>query len=450
MSNIDSRIQGNEQARLEFGILGAMINGGSKVCGPVFQKLSAEDFSFESLQDIFRGIHKLFNEGNPIDRTTVLYATGPAELYADKIQAATDWAVLPVNLDAHADILREKSRISQINSLGLELSGAKDMEESSEILSRLNSRMVSGRERSAVTMEDAYYSFADRHGTSQKPDYLDFGFPKLNRALYCEAGDMVIIAGEPSSGKTALALQMAWTLAEKRRVGLFTLETSPDKIMDRLMSHLTRIPMRKLKGNDITDPEWMSIIDTTKLLSHRQLEIIPAAGMTVSDIRSFALAKRYEVVLIDYMQIVKPGNMKASRYDQVTQISMELHTMAQESKISVIALAQLSRPEKGKQQPPTMHDLRDSGQIEQDADAILLIYRKDRNDNSGPRILKVGKNKEGQMLDFELDFDGEIQTFREAETSGKAPSVKRARPPQDAGMSNAEWMEIIYEGKEPF
>ena len=144
------------------------------------------------------------------------------------------------------------------------------------------------------------------------------------------------------------------------------------------------------------------------------------------------------------------------RFEQVTQISMGLHTLAQQSGITVIALAQLSRPDKSKKKkdPPGMHDLRESGQIEQDADAVLLLYHKDPNDNAGPRMLKIGKNKEGERADFELNFKGESQLFSEGSNwKGTMSEIRKAtkNAQQEFKQTKMEDLGEVKEGEElPF
>ena len=120
---------------------------------------------------------------------------------------------------------------------------------------------------------------------------------------------------------------------------------------------------------------------------------------------------------------------------------MALHAMAQTHGITVVALAQLSRPEKkknGRPDPPSMHDLRESGQIEQDADSILLIYRLNPNDNGGARVLKVGKNKDGDWAEFTLDFDGPTQFFSESRYQPKPRKSDPKKPAAQTAMDGFE------------
>ena len=148
----------------------------------------------------------------------------------------------------------------------------------------------------------------------------------------------------------------------------------------------------------------------------RHLDVIHAVGMTVGEIQSITASKRYDVIYIDYLQFVQGEGRDQDLYRRVTQISMDLHKMAGSMGVLVVALSQLSRPPKdGKQaRAPGLNSLRESGQIEQDADAVMLLYRQDEELPNSPRVLQIAKNKEGPSGGYlELSFDGTYQVFRE-------------------------------------
>ena len=181
------------------------------------------------------------------------------------------------------------------------------------------------------------------------------------------------------------------------------------------MSHLSQVPLTKIKRRDLNDADWDALATCASKLAKLQFDCIDAGGMTVRDIQAVALNKRYQVIMVDYLQLVVDKGR--GRYEQVTNISQGLHTLARSNGITVIALAQLRRPEKenGKPKPPTMSDFRESGQIEQDADIAMLLWPSDPNDNRSRRVLKISKNKEGDRIKLELDFDGATQTMKVAE-----------------------------------
>lgn len=419
-----------ERAELEYGLIGSMIHD-KGVAGKLMSVISEEDFGLDALRTIFAAIRRLYNGNAAIDQVTVLHELGTDD-YGTLIQAALKYRIPKTNVELYAGILRDRARKDEIHAFASELAFAETPEDISSLLEKINGLMVTKRKFTAVNGTEAISDFFDRHSDHKAPEFLDYGFPKLNKCVYSEPGDLIILAGEPSSGKTALASQMAVRLAEKHRVGFFTLETSKEKLTDRIVSQMAKIPLVNIKKNMLSEAEWKAAGDAGNEIGKLSLDIIPAAGMSVNDIRSFSLSHHYDVIIIDYLQIVRPPNSRATRYEQVTEISMGLHTMAQENKIAVIALTQMHRPEKGKDgkpNVPTMHNLRESGQIEQDADVVLLLYRSDSRDNTSPRRLKVGKNKEGEIVELQLSFDGSIQTFTEDVPKWEPPVKKKTQAP---------------------
>lgn len=415
-----------DRAELEYGLIGCMIHDNGMV-GKILPILSEEDFGLDPLRSIFRAIRNVFNRNAPVDRVTVLHELGD-DGYGEILDAALRYRTPKGNAELYAGVLRDRARRDEIHALASDLSLAETPEEISALTEKINGLMAQRRTYAAISGIDAVSEFYDRHSEGKSPEFLDFGFPKLNKFVFSEAGDLIILAGEPSAGKTALASQMAVRLAEKHRVGFFTLETSREKLTDRIVSQMAKVPLTNIKKNLLGEQEWKAISEAGNEIGRLSFEIIPAAGMSVTDIRSFSLSRHYDVIIVDYLQIIRPTNGRTSRYEQVTEISMSLHTMAQENRIAVIALTQMSRPEKrgkdDKLRVPNMHDLRESGQIEQDADVVFLLYRSDPGNNSGSRRLKIGKNKENELSEIELAFDGSIQTFSESTPKWTPPQPK--------------------------
>jgi replicative DNA helicase len=267
-----------------------------------------------------------------------------------------------------------------------------------------------------MTTEAGLVDFYQRQ--QQEPELIHWSLGGLDTKLRTEPGDFVVIGGYSSAGKTALSLQLAWGQAEQRRVGYFSLETKPEKLIDRTVSMVTGVDFGRIKSHTLTGEDWTSCAEHSAAINARQLELIKAGGLSVADIQALALSGRYELIYIDYLQLIRAEDARRSDYEKVSQISRDLHTMAQITGITVVALSQLSRPEKkaGKESAPTMHSLRQSGQIEQDADGILLLYKEAPNDPASRRCLKLAKNKDGEAGGvILLDFRGSTQTFAPAE-----------------------------------
>lgn len=397
---------------LEASIIGGVLLD-PHVVGDVTFQLSPADFENNVLRALYEGILSLSLARQPVDKISLLLRVG--EDYVPAVQECIRVAALhPLQ---YCPLLKAQSKLSRMHELAEKLRDAEDLDSADRVLAQLNRSAVDRKSVSLWLADDAVEDFAQRMAAAEAPKYLRFGIDALDKTLYAEPGDFIVLGGYPSAGKTLLSLQFAAQQARRHRVGYFSLETSRRKVADRLMAHMAQVPMSGIKTRRLGMDERSRIRQAGETVRALQLTIVEAAGMTVHDIQSIALAERLDIVYIDYLQLISSG--ARDRYEAVTQISMDLHRMAQTCGITVIALAQLRRPNQvnGKPQPPGMSSLRESGQIEQDADIVMLLWPEDLNDNRSARVLKVGKNKEGEKTKISLAFDGARQTFRPVEVS---------------------------------
>ena len=185
---------------------------------------------------------------------------------------------------------------------------------------------------------------------------------------------------------------------------------------------VAQVSSQRIKRRELTEEDYFQLERKVDEVKKRRLSLIRASSMTVEDIRAYTLAHRFDVIYVDYLTLIRaPGK---TEFDQATYISKALHQMAQDLNITVVALSQLSRPEGGKPKPPTLASLRSSGQIEQDADVVMFIFREEPGLLRSRRILRVAKNKEGETGQIPLVFRGETQTFRPDSVGIMLPRTK--------------------------
>lgn len=202
---------------------------------------------------------------------------------------------------------------------------------------------------------------------NEKPKYIPSGIPVLDKHLHLSPGNLFIIGGRPSAGKTALSLQMACEQARRGfRVCYFSLETDPDTLTARIISNRLAVPLADVKSKTVPQSDLDSLADLHKL----PLFIRSASGKGTGWIKAQAQRMKAQVIFIDYLQLLAASKAK-DRYQQITSISIGLHELAQTTGILVVALAQLNR--NAAHASPSTADLKESGQLEQDADAILLL-----------------------------------------------------------------------------
>ena len=435
-------LDGQELLRLEQEILGTVLTAPEHV-GEAVAALEEADFTDAFDRDVFAAVRALHLGGAPVTTLTVTERMGTE--WTDAVRALAQFFTAPGNLAYYCELLRQRSRLRAVQAAAMRLIDTQSLDEAREALDALNGLMTTRKTVRLQTAAEAALAFYDRLN-APAPEYLKLGLDEIDRQLYTELGDFLVVGGYPSSGKTLLCLQFAAHLAAAYRVGFFSLETGTAKLLDRTMANLARVPLARIKTRDLGEADWAAITGAAQRMAALSLDYIDAGGMTVRDIQAVALSRRHQVVLVDYLQLIRTGGK--SRYEAVTEVSQALHTMARQNGILVIALAQLSRPEKdkGKPLPPTMSSLRESGQIEQDADAILLLWPEDPNDYRSPRIAKLAKNKEGERGKWRLAFDGACQRLTVAEPTPGEKFRQLQRDIRRAGRGELE--QLAWPGEE--
>ena len=440
---VTNMVTGEDKLSAQVAVLGSLLIE-PKLVGEAMTKIRDEDFLTPKYRMVWQAIRALFLAGKPIDAALVRNQLGgqPEDGWTQLLLELMELTPTEANIWTYVSLMREQARRTRAAELGALIQAHDSEEQLREYIAQLNDLLVDRRGVKRMDMSQMILNFTDRH-SGEPVKYMTWGLPKIDAGTYVELGDMVVLGGYPSAGKTALAVSMAYHQAKSFRVGFYSLETNRFKLADRLVSNFVGIEMSAIKGNKITEDEWQRVADQSDRIRARQLEIVEASGMTVQDIQSDALARRYEIVYVDYLQLIEPESRRMNRTEQVSGISRGLQQFAHEHGRMVVALSQLSRPEqsrKNEQIEPTMSDLRESGQIEQDADAIMLLYLEDpsRPDESR-RVLKVAKNKEGTRGRIYLVFDGQYQRFRESAIDEPAPR-KVAR--REAKSSQMTWEDL--------
>lgn len=400
----------------EQSVLGALLIQ-PELTGRAAVALRDEDFQAAPARLVWQTLRRLWASGSAIDPVIVkdqLEGFDHAAQYIVDLMAAVPTAA---NLDYYINATKKAAAMAALRDLGQQLAAAGTLDEQIALVAKANGYTAKRQARARMDAAEMFRSFAADHADAKAPDYIPWPFPKLGGRTYTEPGDLVIIAGRPSDGKTAFSLVTAWHQSQTYRVGYYSLETGNKKVRDRSMAAQAGIDMGRIKHNAITDEEWQRYAEATGKADGCQIQVIQAAGMSVDDIFADALANRYQIVYIDYLQLLRPGNPREiNRVNIVTDISLRLHQCAQQTGILTVALSQLSRApaSDGRNRRPQLTDLRESGQIEQDADTIIFIWREDATNNDAPRNIFVAKNKEGTIGEFTLLMDGAHQQFYDA------------------------------------
>lgn len=418
----------------ERAVLGAMLIDESCVC-EVLAEVEDRDFLGGANRLIFQAARAVLRDGGHVDAVTVRAKLGDtlgadADAYLIGLMELTPTSA---SWREYAQIMREQTTLAHIRDLADDLREAGTLDACRPLLSALEEQLAARRGARVSHMADILQDFADRHASGKPADYIRYGIDVIDHRSFIRRGDVVIIGGYPSDGKTALALSIAYHMAQTLKVGFYSLETDRGKIGDRLVTQGMQIDFDTIKSGRLTDRDWGTFAVGSADAARRQLDIIEASGMTAGDIAAHALVYGYEAIFVDYVQLVRPdGNPREMRSELMAGVSRALHTFAQSRGVLVVELAQLSRPERGAWRAPDMHDLKETGQFEQDADQIVMIYRPSPTSPYSQekcRVIQIAKNKEGRRGSGVFSFDGNHQRFapysRSAEKSqaadGEAP-----------------------------
>lgn len=397
----------------QLAVLGSLLIEPDKLAGKIFHRVREEDFSAAELRHIFAAAKQVFLSGAPLDAVTICDRAGSS--YDQVIRQAMAATPTTVNVWEYIRIMQDSARLRRLNELAAEMSEASTWDDGRQVLERA-ARMLSDRPgRKASTYTELIGQYLDRQNDETPPWRLDWGIDALNKNLAPSPGWFVILGADSSVGKTALALQMAMSMARAgERVGFFSYETSRAGIIDRLLANSASVRLRQSKEKSLTEHDFARVSSEGMRSSKIPLTVIESARYTVDDLRSEILAERYSVVFVDYVQQI-PAGKKADRWQVVTEVSMALHSMAQELGVVVIGLSQVTPPETnqktGKRRGLRKGDLRESRQLINDADVIMVMDLEDPANPASRRVLLIDKNKDGPMAKVYLTFDPEYMRF---------------------------------------
>ena len=297
-------------------------------------------------------------------------------------------------------LVREQAALTKFQSLALQVgSNLTTFADLPDLYGKMGEALTLDREEQDFKpigeLVDNYIRRLD-----EKPRYIPTGIPVVDRYLNLSPGNLFIIGGRPSAGKTALSLQIACEQARRGfRVCYFSLETDPDTLTARIIANRLAVPLADVKAKTVSQSDLDDLAELHKL----PLYIRSASGKGVGWIKAQAQRMKAQVIFIDYLQLLTASKAK-DRYQQITSISIALHELAQTTGILVVALAQLNR--NAAHASPSTADLKESGQLEQDADAILLLS----TDKEQYQAI-LAKNKEGKVGEIPLTFDKPRQRF---------------------------------------
>ncbi|MDU4749766.1 MAG: replicative DNA helicase [Clostridium butyricum] len=388
--------------------------------------LNSEDFYVDKHKKIYETIKKLCDNSVSVDTVTVvdnLKKKGILEecggiTYLSNLETG---AVNYSSIENYARIVKEKSDRRALVKTGSKLiedafekEDVKEAIEDAEkcIFNVSASKNITGPERIDTILEKVFVKLEKRCKNGGGLVGISTGFKGIDDITGgLKPGEFVIVAARPSMGKTAFALNIAQSASRTSSVIIFSLEMETESLLNRMISSSCMIKMNDIQSGTLTDDQFVRIMKRTSELGKRNLYIDDKSTM-LSDIKALCrkqkLQKGLDVIVIDYLQLIRTTMKANQREQEVSYISKELKSLAKELNITVIALSQLSRaPEARNDHRPMLSDLRESGSIEQDADIIHFIYRDAYYNNNKK---KKGKKKDSEGIQGEFKINNSSST----------------------------------------
>ncbi len=441
----DININQNEQAReAERAVLGGLMLETHRF-DTVIQVIKENDFDGKDHQIIFQSMSELVEENKPLDPLTVsekldnknsLNKVGGKD-YLIELATSTPSAA---NLEAYAEIIRQRSitrKLMKANSDISELISNPQGQDGVSLLDKAESMIFALNDESSLndqnlqSMRELIPSTMDRlHELSNKSDGLigsSTGFKDLDNKLQgLQKGDLIVVAGRPSMGKTSFAMNIAENVLlnddSNGAVLIFSLEMPGESLTTRLLSGMTKLNQQNVRSGMLKDDELRILLQQSEKLKNMPLWIDDSSILSPMELRAKArrLARTEKdglsLIVVDYLQLMQLPLSIENRVNQISEISRSLKSLSKELNVPVIALSQLNRAvEQRPNKRPIMADLRDSGAIEQDADVILFIYRdevynEDSEQGNKAEII-IGKQRNGPIGTVNLTFLKEFTRF---------------------------------------
>jgi replicative DNA helicase len=435
----------------EQSVLGGLLidNGAFDKIGDV---VTDGDFYRDDHRRIFRHVSRLIERGKPADVVTVDEAIKVSE-DKDKTGGITYLAALAGNTPSahnvrrYAEIVRECAVLRKLIEVSTEIADSalnrmgKDV---GQLLDEAESKVFQIAEAGARTRQGFMEIQPLLTQVMERIDLLyhkdnpsditgiPTGYRDLDRETSgLQPGDLIIIAGRPSMGKTALALNMAEHAAVENKlpVAIFSMEMSGSQLAMRMLGSIGRLDQHKLRTGRLSDDDWNRLTNAVGKLHDAPILVDESGALNALELRARArrLHRQYGhlgLIVVDYLQLMQATSQGENRATEISEISRSLKSLAKELKVPVVALSQLSRAVEQRTGPkrPIMSDLRESGAIEQDADLILAIYREEvytpDTPEKGMAEIIILKQRNGPIGTVKLTFLGEYTRFENYAQSG--------------------------------
>ncbi len=441
----------------ERAVLGAMIKDPESI-PTALEHLREEDFYFETHRQLFSLLYKVWEDKGKDWDDIVLRSYLEKRGLQDKVSMSLVYALAreaaegPLLFEAIRSV-KEKAGLRKAIDVSFEM--LKDVKSSSD-LSLLVEKAIDRLQKIAEKHQPSGYSHV-KEATNRVLEFLEkrrnterlitgvpSGFIDLDMLTTgFQPSDLVVIAARPGIGKSSFMLSIALKIAfeEKLPLAIFSLEMSEEQLVLRMLSMISGVPLQNMRKGFLSDEDWEKVLRAALELSSKEIYIDDSPSLSTTELRIRSRKLKQEngvgIIFVDYLQLLKTPYRHATRQEEVAEISRNLKALAKELEVPVVALAQLSRQvEQRSDKRPQLADLRESGQIEQDADLIIFIHRPEvykKNpppEEEGLAEIIVAKQRQGPTGLIKLAFAKDTTAFKPFPSSG-SKRVEEYNPEAD-------------------
>ena len=421
----------------EESVLGSMMLSNDAIAA-VVETLKPEDFYRSANRRIFEAIIELYAKGDPTDLISTVDALKRSQALEDVggplyVYNLVERVPTPASAAHYARIVADHALLRRlIDASGLIMARAysvpSEPRQAADEAEALIYGVTRDREGDEVVkvgpvLDEGMEALERAHQRDRGPGGLPTGFLDLDEKLSgLQKGNLIIIAARPSVGKSALAINIARNVSlDRNPVCIFSLEMSRFEIAMRLLCAEAEVPWDRVRSGTVATAQWSNFSRVMERLHDAPMFIVDSGAINVVDIRAKARRMKstpegLSLIIVDYMQLMSGYRRVENRQQEIAEISRSLKMLAKELEIPVIAVSQLNRdPERRQDKRPQLSDLRESGQLEQDADVVLLIHRDmdpDKPENRGRAEVIIAKHRNGPTGKIELVFSEPLTAFR--------------------------------------
>ena len=407
---VEQKEERENRNKLEFQLFAIALRDGKKA-PLVFGEVDPDLFIVPELTSAYVKARDFWKKQGSVSPNAIRFILDPEEQSVLDIANDAYFPSLSGQTDNMLQVYQDMVTTIKAREIADRLGSASSVDEVTDCLAALQNVLKGVGTSKPLTFKEAVANFA--YEMTQPIHYIETGYPSLDSCTLIDKGDFVLLYGEQSAGKTAFSMSLALNFAKQGyKIVYYSFETTKTQMFYRATSIYAGVSFGNQLRHDLTEQDMTRFGNHQDALAALNITVMEGSDWTVERIKADALRQNADVIFIDYVGLIKSRGRTV--YDKSTEVSLALHSMAQSTRIAIVALAQNNR-EANKSGGVGMHTISGSGQFESDADLMIGLERVgDREDKAKwPVKVRILKNKKGRVTSEYMMFEGDTQTFRE-------------------------------------